>query len=92
MDGSLHSGCITPSLAASQAVSTIVGAVCGQEAASGALAYYERVGSADDPADPPSRLDRPPALPGWGPAAQVQLAPMPFGRHRYLRGSRDAAL
>ena len=46
-------------------VAALIDSVCTAEIAGRMLAWWERVPSASNLADPPSRLELPPNLPGW---------------------------
>ena len=85
-----------------QNMTELVEAVCGLEIQASLLAHWERVASASNLADPPSRGIRPPDVPGWPPfrrrlTSEALGLQLPMGLSRasvsprlILRGVRDA--
>ena len=68
------------------------GEVCSIEILHRALCYWERVPSQSNIADPPSRGEVPPTLPGFGPPLRISL--LELGErarrsHPFLEGMRD---
>ena len=70
--------------------------ICEAEIRSRALLWAERVASADNSADPPSRGEAPPELAGWPEpqqtAAEDITADCDSTEHQYFRGLRDVSV
>ena len=77
-------------------VASVVGDICAAEIQEQALIFFERVPTGSNVADPPSRGEVPPRLPGWMAPQRQPLAKLggrgAQGPHPFLEGMRDSSL